>query len=210
MNPEFQRRISSHNRHAVLAALLSLGGAWLSWTIAYGLVVGITMGALTVFHGQEVILGERLMTLPAWIHPAAMALALLLLVWASVDEKKNRYRPARDRAVVGWHLLGDVLLLPARLTFGFGQQLAAIIRLNRAEQEQAFDLLRHIHTEKRAPAHSLGSWISDHSRLRRLLHALQLAGWIDLLHTEDGWIYIVRGVEEQEVASFFAEPEETV
>ena len=209
MNPGFRRRISSHNRHAVIAALLSLGGAWLSWTIAYGLVVGVTIGALTVVHGQEVIMGERLMTLPEWIHPAAMALALVLLVWASVDEKKYRYHPASDRAVVGWHILGDVLLLPARLTFGFGHQLAAIIRLNPAEQEQAIELLRHIHTEKRVPLHSLGAWFPDSSRLRKLLLALQLAGWIDLLRTEDGWIYIVKSTEADEVASFFSVDEET-
>jgi len=90
MNPGFRRRITSHNRHAVLAALLSLAGAWLSWTIAYGLVVGVTIGVLTVVHGQEVIMGDRLMTLPEWIHPAALVLALALLVWAAVDERKNR------------------------------------------------------------------------------------------------------------------------
>jgi len=210
MNPGFRRRITSHNRHAVIAALLSLAGAWLSWTIAYGLVVGVTIGALTVVHGQEVIMGDRLMTLPEWIHPAAMALALVLLVWAAVDERKNRYHPASDRAVVGWHILGDVLLLPARLTFGFGHQLAAIIRLNPAEQEQAIGILHHIYTEKRVPLHSLGAWFPDYSRLRKFLLALQLAGWIDLLRTEDGWIYIVRSTEADEVASFFSAEEETI
>ena len=79
MNPQFQRRISSHNRHAVIAALLSLAGAWLGWTIAYGLFVLVILGGLTVGHGQEVLLGERLMSLPAWIPPSAMAAALVLL-----------------------------------------------------------------------------------------------------------------------------------
>jgi len=111
---------------------------------------------------------------------------------------------------VGWHLLGDVLLLPARLTFGFGHQLAAIIRLNPAEQEQAIGILHHIYTEKRVPLHSLGAWFPDHFRLRKLLLALQLAGWIDLLRTEDGWIYIVRSTEADEVASFFSAEEEAI
>ena len=215
MSPGFRRRISSHNRHAVMAALLSLLGAWIGWTLAYGLVVGVTIGALTVLHGQEVVHGERLMSLPKWVHPAALGLALILLIWGAIDERKNRYRPASDRMIVGWHILGDILLLPARLTFGFAHQLAAIIRLNATEREQAFELLHHIHTEKRAPLQALGAWLPAPARLRKLLLSLQLAGWIDLLRTEDGWIYIVRGTEQEEVATYFpqqqgeAEPEET-
>jgi len=203
MNPRFRRRIAAHNRHAVIAAVLSLAGAWLGWTVAYGLFVGVILGGLTVANGPEVLAGERLMTLPSWIHPAALALALLLLIWAAVDERQNRYHPASDRAVVGWHILGDVLLLPPRLTFGFGHQLAAIIRLSRSEQAEALDLLHHIYTEKRAPLHSLGAWFPDAGRLRRLLLALQMAGWIDLLRTEEGWIYIVRSTELEEVAAIF-------
>ncbi|MCX6968725.1 MAG: hypothetical protein NTV93_01040 [Verrucomicrobia bacterium] len=205
MNPRFRRRIASHNRHAVIAAVMSLVGAWLGWTIAYGLFVGVILGGLTVANGPEVLTGERLMTLPAWMHPAALGGALALLIWAAVDERQNRYHPASDRAVVGWHILGDVLLLPARLTFGFGHQLAAIIRLSHREKAEALDLLHHIYTEKRAPLHSLGAWFPDAGRLRRLLLALQMAGWIDLLRTEEGWIYIVRSTESDEVAAIFGD-----
>ena len=208
MNPLFLRRVSSHNRHAVVAALLSLVGAWLGWTIAYGLFVGVILGALTVAHGQEVLLGERLMSLPAWVHPAAMAAALVLLVWAAVDERLHRFHPASDRPIVGWHLLGDILLLPARLTFGVGHQLAAVIRLSHSERVEALDLLHHISTEKRCPLHSLGAWFPNPGRLRKLLLALQMAGWTDLLRTEDGWIYIVRSTEEDEVAAIFGDGEE--
>ena len=214
MNPLFHRRISSHNRHAVMTALLSLAGAWLGWTIAYGLFVLVILGGLTVGHGQEVLLGERLMSLPAWIHPSAMAAALVLLVWAAVDERLHRFHPASDRSVVGWHLLGDVLLLPARLTFGVGHQLAAVIRLDQSERIEALDLLHHIYTEKRCPLHSLGAWFPNPGRLRKLLLALQVAGWTDLLRTEEGWIYIVRSTEADEVAAIFggtqeeAEPED--
>ena len=209
MNPRFQRRISSHNRHAVTAALLSLLGAWIGWLLAYGLFVGVTLGALTVAHGQEVLLGERLMSRPAWIHPTALAAALVLLVWAAVDERVHRFHPASDRPIIGWHLLGDVLLLPARLTFGVGHQFAAVIRLNPSERIEALDLLHHIHTEKRAPLHSMGAWFPHPARLGKLLRALQMAGWIDLLRTEEGWIYIVRSTETDEVASIFGDEQES-
>jgi len=208
MNPLFHRRIASHNRHAVLASLLSLLGAWLAWTIAYALLAGITLGFLTIVQGQEVIAGEKLIAFPAWLHSAALAAALASLVWAAVDERNSRYHPVSDRPVVGWHILGDILLLPARLTFGVGHQLAAIIRLSHSEQQEACDLLHHIHTEKRCPAHSLGAWFANPKRLRKILTALQLAGWIDLLRTEDGWIYIERSCEAAEIAGMFEEPGE--
>jgi len=49
----------------------------------------------------------------------------------------------------------------------------------------------------------LGAWFPDAGRLRKLLFALQMAGWIDLLRTEEGWIYIVRSTEAEEVSAFF-------
>lgn len=209
MSPLFLRRISSHNRHAVVAAALSLLGAWVAWTIAYGLFVGVILGALTVANGQEVLLGERLMSVPAWLRESALVAALLLLVWAAVDERVNRFRPASDRPVIGWHILGDILLLPPRLTFGVGHQLAAIIRLNPSERAVAYDLLRMIYEEKRCLLHALGALFPDTARLRKLLFSLQLAGWIDLLRTEDGWIYIVKSTEAEEVAGMFGAADES-
>lgn len=203
MISQFRQRIVSHNRHAVIAALLSLLGAWLAWAIAYALAAGLTMGALTVVHGQEVIAGETLLCLPAWMHPAALLLALATLVWAAVDERNARYHPVTDREVIGWHILGDIVLLPARLTFGVGHQLSAIIRLNPPAQAEAIELLRHIHTEKRCAAHSLGAWFPDKKRLRKLLAALQMAGWIDFLRTEEGGIYIERSSAAAELADMF-------
>jgi hypothetical protein len=208
MIPQFRQRIVSHNRHAILAALLSLLGAWLTWTIAYALAVGVTLGALTVVYGQEVIAGEMLLVLPAWLQPAVLLLALVTLVWAAVDERSNRYHPVTDREVIGWHLVRDILLLPARLTFGVGHQLSAIVRLNRSERAEAIELLGHIHAEKRCAAHSLGAWFPDQKRLRKLLSALQMIGWIDLLRTEDGWIYIERSIEAAELAAMFAVSDE--
>ena len=208
MNPRFRQRIASHNRHAVVAAGLSLLGAWVAWSIAYALFVGFILGFLTVVHGQEVITGERLMSFPAWVPFAALAAAFLLLVWGAVDERLKRFQPVDDRPVVGWHLPGEFLLLPARLTFGVANQLASIIRLSAAEQTEACSLLRHIHEEKRCLQHSLGAWFPDARQLQKLLLCLQLVGWIDLLHTEGGWIYIVRSTEEGEVAGILGDGEE--
>jgi len=204
MNGSFRRRISSHNRHVAIAAILSLLGAWLTWPIAYALFAGIALGLLTIIHGQEVLAGERLLAAPAWLRPSALAAALVLLIWEAVHERRTRFHPVSDRPVVGWHLAADFLLLPARLTFGFGHQLGAIIRLSQQDEAEARELLRHIYREKRCPAHSLGAWSSSPGTSRRLLAALQLAGWIDLLKTEDGWIYIPRSAEAEELDALFA------
>lgn len=199
MTAKLERRLALHNRHAVLMAGLSLIGAWVAWTVAYGLVVGVSLGLLTVTHGQEVVSGERLMSPPFWLHPVFLLLALASLVWAAVDERRTRYRPVSDRPLIGWHLLADLLLLPARLTFGIGHQLAGTIRLSRREQEESLELLRHIRAEHRCPATSLGAYFPNLRSLHRELAALQVLGWIDLLRTEEGWIYIERSSAADEI-----------
>lgn len=205
MSPLFLRRISSHNRQAIAAAGLSLAGALLAWGLGYAFVAGGTLGLLTVIHGQEVVLGEVLVSVPSWLPIGVLGFAFVTLVWAAVDERRTRYHPASDRPVIGWHLLGEVLLLPARLTLGVGHQLAALIWLSHEEKLAAFALLGHLHEQRRCPATSLGAIFPDARQLRRLLVALQLAGWIDLLRTEDGWTYIERSLAADELLEMFQE-----
>ncbi len=207
MKRGIRQRMASHNRHAWILAACSLFGAWIAWTVAYALVVGVSMGFLTVIHGQEVVAGERLMSIPSWLQTAFLLLALAGLVWAAVDERRTRYQPVSDRPLIGWHLLADILLLPARLTFGVGHQLAGTIRLSDREQAGALELLGHIRAEKRCPATSLGAYFPDQRALRRELAALQALGWIDLLRTEDGWIYIERSSAADELREIFPEEE---
>jgi len=207
MTQPLQQRIALHNRHAWLLAALSLIGAWIAWTVAYGLVIGISLGLLTVIHGQEVVAGERLMFLPPWLQAAFLLLALAGLVWAAVDERRTRYRPVSDRPLIGWHLLADLLLLPARLTFAVGHQMAGTIRLSSREQVEVLELLQHIREERRCPATSLGAYFSNLRSLHRELAALQALGWIDLLRTEDGWIYIVRSSADDELRRVLPEEE---
>ena len=205
MTHEFRCRISSHNRHVVVSAALSLIGAWLAWTLAYALVVGLTLGALTVVRGQEVIAGEALLSLPPWLHPAALALALASLVWEAAAERRARFRPASDRPVIGWHIIGDIVLLPARLTFAIGHQLASLVFLGSAGREEALDLIGHIRAERRCPAHSLGARFPDRRRLEKSLFALQVLGWIDLLRADQGWDFILRSSASEEIAALFGD-----
>jgi hypothetical protein len=204
---EFRNRIASHNRHAIAAAALCLLGSWLSWTLAYALVVGLTLGFLTAIHGEEVADGTRLLSLPGRVHPAAIAVAAVLLIWGAIDHHRRRFRTADDRPIIGFHILGDVLLAPARLTFGIWEHLGAMIRLNDTQMREAFALLCHIYREKKCSRSSLGPYFVDAGNLPCLLEALQLAGWIDLLRSGDDWCYIIPSTEEETVAGLVGDAE---
>jgi hypothetical protein len=206
---EFCERIRLHNRHAVTASILCLIGAWVAWLVAYGLVVGLVMGFLTVVDGQAVISGEKLLSLPWWIHPSALVVAAILLAWAAFDEHVKRFEPVNDRPVIGWHIFGDVVLAPARLNFGVWNHFTAVIRLSRLEKLEAFDLLRHIYTEGKSPASELGAFFPDIPRLRKLLTALQLVGWIDLHRSEDEGFYLVRSDEWEDVREMVSGADES-
>ena len=202
---EFRNRIASHNGHAITAAGLCLLGSWLSWSLAYALVVGLTLGFLTVIHGEEVAAGTLLFLLPRWIHPAVIACAALLLLWGAIDRRLRRFRPVSDRPIVGWHLPGEFLLTPARLTFGIWDHLGAVIRLNQTEKSDAFALLRHIYQERKCSRSSLGAHFEEIRRLPKLLEALQLVGWVDLLRHDEEWCYMIPGTEEEAVAALMDE-----
>lgn len=204
MNAEFDRRISSHNWHAVLAAFLSFLGACVGWVVGYGFFVGFVLGVATVISGQEVILGEKLMSLPGWLNVVAAGLAAGLMTWAMLDHWASRFRPVSDRAVIGWHIFWDILLLPARLSIGVLDQLGGMVRLDSSEREEAVAVLRHIAESHPCERHSLGAFFPDQARLRREILALQLLGWVDLLEGEKDWIYIVRSTEQEEVDEVLA------
>lgn len=204
--PGFDHRIAEHNRHAWMAAGLSLLGAWIGWLVGYGILVGLALGFLTVLHGQDVLMGERLMQIPGWLHLAALGIAVALLSWAAVDQSRRRFRPADDRPLIGWHLAADFLLTPARLTFAIWSNLGLVIRLSRFEKQEAVAVLAHIFERGRVPVSSLGAYFPDLQRLRRELSALQLAGWIDLHHAEPEPFYLVRSSEAEDVMEMLAPP----
>ena len=147
-----------------------------------------------------------MLTLPWWMNPAAALLAGLLLAWAAWEARWRRFKPVDDRPVVGWHIFGDIVLAPARMTFGVWNHLAAVIRVDHAEEIEAFDLLRHLYENGKCTASHLGALFSDLSRLRKLLAALQLAGWIDLHRGDDDGFYVVRSDEADDVAMMVAPP----
>lgn len=181
----FWAKIAEHNRHAALAAVMSLFGAWLAWLFAYGLFSAVIMIGVTAADGIEA-------RFPFWLNPLAAALCLVLLLWASVDHWVNRYRPPPDRPIVGLHNIADILLLPARMTFAIWEHWGARIKLSPSEALAAWRFLQVIGSMDKAPIHQLGGLLPQVPDTDKLLTALQLSNWIDLHRNDDGWFYKLR------------------
>lgn len=181
----FRAKIAEHNRHAALAAVLSLFGACLSWLLAYGFFAAVMIIGVTVAEGIDA-------RSPRWLNFVAGGICLILLVWASVDHWFNRYRPLQDRPVLGLHNIADILLLPARMTFAVWEHWGARIRLSPGEVEASWQLLQVIGSRDKVPLHELGGEIPYAPDLDKLLAALQLSSWIDLHRSDDGWFYKLR------------------
>lgn len=189
----FRAELRSHNRHAAGAAVLSLLAAVLAWNLAYFFFVLILLGFVTADRGD---FGPEM---PRWIPETAFVLAGALFVWGVVDAARRRFATASDRPVIGWHLIGDFLLLPVRLTFAIWGNFSAIRRLDDAGLAHAWELLTEIHRLGQAKLSALALVEPDSARLHRLLSTLQLLGYIDLHRGEQDWFYAVCSPREAEL-----------
>lgn len=190
---EFRRAINEHNRHCLLGAAGALFFAWLAWLFFYAVAGGAVLLFLTIQRGEAAVF-------PAWLNPAVGIIGLVLLLWGGVDAWRRRFRPPPDQPILGWHLLPDFLLLPARLTFSIGDHLSARIRLSRSERLAAWQLLTSIADAGRYPAHGMGLDVQEPSQQEKLVRALQLLRWIDLHASEEGWFYRILSDREEEFA----------
>ncbi|MDD5200291.1 MAG: hypothetical protein PHC88_10880 [Terrimicrobiaceae bacterium] len=195
----FRSELRAHNLHAAAIAILSLVAAILAWNLAYFFYVLILLGLVTSARG------DFDPEIPAWIPGTAFALAGALLVWGIVDAIRHRFASPPDRPIIGWHLFGDFLLLPARLTFSIWGNFAAIRRLDDADLDRAWELLVTIHDTGQARLSALTLVEPDSARLHRLLGTLQLLGYIDLHRTDRDWFYAVCSPRAPELRALTAE-----
>jgi hypothetical protein len=190
-----------HNIHAVSLALLSLATAALAWILAYFFFTLILLGLVTADRGD---FGPQI---PWWISGTGMACTAVLLIWGVIDHARHRYDGPSDRAVIGWHLFGEFLLLPVRLTFAIWGNLTAIRRLNDEELARAWELLGTIQRHGKTHLSALTLIEPDVDRLYRLLTTLQMLGLIDLHRGEGDWFYTVSSPRMDELRKLLAAPE---
>ncbi len=217
----FQARFATHNLNCWLAALLSLLGAAAVWILVGTFLAALAFLIDTVIRGESglvtfqfdeiaeqsagAIRNLSVAVAPRWLVPAGAAIGAGLFLWAVVDRWHRRFRPVTDRPIIGWHLFGEILLLPARMVLGIWDHLTARVRLSTAEREEAWRLLQIIHERGRSPRTELAADVSDPRMLDRLLDALQVTGWIDLHRGDDDWFYLIRGDNEHELRELLTE-----
>jgi hypothetical protein len=191
-------QVRSHNLQALWLSILSLAAAGLAWNLAWFFFVLILLGAVVAARGD---LGPDV---PPWLYPTAFAMVGFLLAWGMVDHFRRRYAGASDRSIIGWHLLGDFLLLPVRLTFAVWGNLSAIRWLSPMELERAWELLILIQRDGKGRLSALTLVEPDPDRLYRLLSTLQMLDLIDLHRGEGDWFYTVRSTRWEELGKLLA------
>lgn len=184
--PAFLQSIKDHNRHSWAAAFFSLMGAFFAWLFFTAVYVGLALLIHTVSTGDT-----SFVSTPRWLIPLGCGLAVVLLVFASIDRWRRRFRPTSDRSIIGWHLFGEVLFLPPRLTYAIWDHIELRLRPTAWELTESWRLLQIIASQPRVPYSSLGQEFGDPVLLPRLLLILQLTGWIDLQRGEEDWYYYV-------------------
>ena len=199
--PLFRQRFRQHNRQCWLSALGLLLAAWLGWVFFYGIFAALALLFETIRFGENA-------EWPRWLNPAAAITALIMLVLAAIRQRVTRFRPPRDRSVIGWHLLWQVLLLPAGWTLAIAQHLGARLKLSEFEMYEAFRLLGLVCDLDKPTLSGLGYHFGDQKLLTKLLSALQMIGWIDLHRGEEDWYYRPVGTREEEIRNIIVPPPE--
>lgn len=199
----FERSFREHDRHCVIAAVLSLIGAWFSWLLFGTVYCGGVILFETVRTGNPDL--QRVSS-SYWV--AGASLALILFIWASIDRFRRLYQPPPDRTIIGWHLFADVLLWPPRLTYAIADNMGLRTGADAHMIAEAWRLLEVIVDRQRAPRSVLAYDFPDDVGLGKLLRALQLTGWIDLYRGEEDWYYRIRTDAEEALRSL-NEPEQT-
>lgn len=167
--------------------MLSVLGAAILWIAAYFFFTLILLGLTTA------ATGDWDNAMPSWVPKSAGGIVIVLFVIGLIERRVNRYAPLRDRPIIGWHVIPELLLLPVKLTFASVDNLRALRFPNARETGRAWDLLCHIRKAGAARMGSLALVEPHPARLMRRLELLQLVGFIDLHHGEDDWFFTIRG-----------------
>lgn len=185
---EFTHRFRQHNRHVMIAVLLCLAGTLFLLNAIYFFLHWMALFFTTA------VLGEG-GYVPSWLPSLYIALITGLFLWGAIDENCRRFQTPTDRPILGLHSIRDILLILPRLAFGILGNLNAFIRLNNSDMRQAWNLLRGIYEMKRADISKLSLLEPDPALRHKLLTSLQLVGYIDLHHGEEGSFYLIRSTE---------------
>ena len=191
-HPAFVRRAHFHNITVVIAAVLSAAAAAVVWFFLYFGGQWAILSFRTSVEGETARLPEDY---DLWFGFLLSVSLLTVLVWRWTHPP----RPPQDRPILGWHLVGEFLLLPGWLILACSDQCAAWQSLSRGRLLTAWQLLQAFARQPKWPEPHLPQLGLDAGELPQALRLLQYLGLIDLHRGRPYWFYRLRSSEEATV-----------
>lgn len=194
----FFKRLTSHNRHVLLGAVLSLVGAIAAWGAIYWGARMLILFLLTAAYGEAA-------QLPEHFYYIFMGVIVLLLTLAAVDRAFNPFPTPTDRPIFGLHLIKEIALMPALLTFAIYDNLNAYQRISPRLVADAWRLFKEIDSRGKVSYFEVNLLEEAGPKTQALLLLLQFAGLLDLHRGEEEWFYLIPSSEQEFCAQLKAE-----
>lgn len=193
----FRRRLHSHNLHVLLGSLISLLAALLVWATLYHIGRWLLHAGITIGQGIDA-------TLPInydWFFAGAL---IAFLTIAILDRWLFPFTRLRERPILGWHLVKEILLLPANLTLGISDNLKAYRKITRTRISCCWQVLQELSKHGSLPESKVSRLGLHVHQSEDALLTLQLCGLVNLHHGKEDWFYRIPSSQEETVRNWIA------
>ena len=116
---------------------------------------------------------------------------------AAVDRAFNPFPAATDRPILGLHLIQEIALLPALLTFAIYDNLNAYQRISPRLVAEAWALFQAIESRGKVSYFEVNLLEEEGPKTQALLLLLQFDGLLDLHRGEEEWFYLIPSSEKE-------------
>jgi hypothetical protein len=181
-----------HNLAVLVAGLLSLCAAVGVWLLLYYLGLGAVLAGRTFVQGDVAVVPA---TYGLWYSGVLILTLLGAFGWRFFHPPGKLH----DRSIIGWHVLPELLLLPASLILAVTDNLSAYRKVRAERLRTAWELLREMLDRGKLVRRKLPQLGINEELLEECLIDLQFAGLIDLHEGREEWFYKIRGTEEERV-----------
>lgn len=192
---ELRAILRSHNATVLIASVLSLLAAIAVWVLIYHLGLGASLAGRTFVQGDQAVAPA---TYRLWFSAALLLTLTGTFAWRFFHPPGQ----LRDRPIIGWHVIPEILLLPASLILAVTDNLAAYRKVKPERLGAAWELLERMLDRGKLLRRNLPQLGINPRLLEEALMDLQYAGLIDLHEGREEWFYRIRGTEEDRVRSW--------
>ncbi|MFV0415138.1 MAG: hypothetical protein ACK5NG_02095 [Chthoniobacterales bacterium] len=180
----FVRRLHAHNFRVIFFALFYLLATIFIWFAIYFAIKFLFIAFYSVTDGVEA-------ALPSWFRWVFPAVAFSITIFSIIVRMIYRYPRLRDRPILGLHVLWELFLLPATLTFGISDSLHAWQPLSKPLIRQAWQILNEIYRNGKIYQSMISGMGGSPASIQAACLLLQFAGLISLHHGEEDWFYLI-------------------